>query len=272
MSPESFWQRKCVIITGASSGIGKALAEHLADRGARVGLIARSKDRLAELAATIESAGGRVTCAPADVTDAEQATRATRILEETLGPCDVLIASAGIHRFTPGAEFDADAARAVVTTNVHGVINAVGAVLPGMVARRSGHLVAVASIAGMVGLPAVGAYSASKAAVVALMESLRVDLHRHNVKVTTICPGFVNTPLIAGHRPALLKFVLSPDDAARRIARAIEHGRSEYWFPWQMWLLARFARALPFWAYRWLCARLPERSADTQAGANPQRR
>lgn len=254
-----FWREKCVIITGASSGIGWALAEHLAARGASVGLVARRKDRLTELAAAIESAGGRAAWAAADVTDTEQMAQASRTLEETLGSCDVLIANAGIHRYSPGYDFRPSSANAVFATNVQGVVNAIGAVLPGMVKRRRGHVVAVASIAAMLGLPEVGAYSASKAAVVTLAESLRVDLHGYNVKVTTICPGFVDTPLITDHGRRALRFLLSPADAARRIARAVERGQAEYWFPWQTWLLARVGRALPFDVYRRVCARLPKR-------------
>jgi short-subunit dehydrogenase len=258
MRDPSFWQQKCVLITGASSGIGWALAKHLATRGAKLGLIARREEKLRELAAAIEFSGGQAAFAVADVTDPEQTRQAGRVLEEALGPCDVLIASAGIHRYSPGYDFRPNSANAVFATNVEGVVNAIGAVLPGMVERRRGHLVAMASIAAMLGLPEVGAYSASKAAIVTLMESLRVDLHGCNVKVTTICPGFVDTPLIADHARPILRFILDPADAARRIAWAIEHGRAEYWFPWQTWLLARLGRALPLSIYRRICSRLPK--------------
>lgn len=261
-----FWRGKRVIITGASSGIGWALSEYLAGRGALVGLLARRREKLEQLAAAIHSADGRAALAVADVTDAKQTWQASRTLEETLGPCDVLVANAGIHRFTRGDVFNTDEAKSVFATNVTGVINSIGAVLPGMLERGSGHVVAVASIAAMLGLPGVGAYSASKAAVVTLMESLRVDLHGRNVKVTTVCPGFIDTPLIARHRRAILRLVLQPDEAARRIARAVERGRAEYWFPWQMWLLARAARTLPFGMYRRLCARLPDRESGKRQG------
>lgn len=258
----AFWKDKCVLITGASSGIGWALAEHVAARGARVGLIARRTDKLAELARRIESGGGRAAFAVADVADPDQTARAVRLLEDTLGACDVLVANAGVHRHTRGDVFNADNARAVFATNVNGVINAIGVVLPTMVERRRGQLAVVASMAAMLGLPEVGAYSASKAALVTLAESLRVDLHRFGVRVTTICPGFVETPMIASHPRRVLKFVLQPDEAARRIARAIERGRAECWFPWPMWLLARLARALPFGLYRRVCEQLPRRGPE----------
>ena len=267
MNREPFWRDKCVIISGASSGIGRALAEHLATRGARLGLLARRAALLDELADKLRGDGAVVAVAAADVGNPEQTRAAIRRLEQALGSCEVLIANAGIHRYTPGHDFDIANANAVITTNVQGVINAIGAVLPDMVARRKGHVVGVASIAGMLGLPEVSAYSASKAAVLRLMESLRVDLAHHGVKVTTICPGFVDTPMIHGHRRKLLLFVLQPPQAARRIARAIERGRAEYWFPWPTWLIARLARALPFGVYRWLATRLVRR--DGGAGRIP---
>ena len=255
-----FWRDKRVFITGASSGIGWALAEYLADRGARVGLLARREPELVRLASAIDSRSGGAAFAVADVSDPDQTTQAIRKLEERLGPCDIMIANAGMHRYTRGDVFNGANARDVFATNVNGVINAIDAVLPAMVGRRSGHLVAVASIAAMMGLPEVGAYSASKAAVVTLMEGLRLDLHGFNVKVTTICPGFVRTPMIAQHSDKILKFVLESADAAARIANAIERNKAEYWFPWQMWLIARLTRALPFGLYRRICSLMPRRS------------
>jgi len=252
-----FWRGRRVFITGASSGIGRALAEHVAGLGACVGLMARREEKLAELAAAIEAGGGTAAFAAVDVTDLYQVRAAVRVLEERLGVCDVMIANAGINRYASGFDFRAENANAVFATNVNGVVNAFGAVLPEMVARRDGQIVAIASIAALLGLPEAGAYSASKAAVVTMMKSLRVDLHGHGVKVTTICPGFVDTPLVAEHQRSILKFLLPPEEAARRIARAIARGRGEYWFPLPTWLMARVARAMPFRVYRWICGFLP---------------
>ena len=257
----NYWHDKHVIITGASSGIGWALAEHLATGNAhatRLGLIARRRNKLDELAAKLDAHGTRVAVRPRRCRRPRRdAMTAVSHLENELGPCDAMIANAGMHEYSPGRDFSAAAANRVIATNVQGVFNSFGPVLPHMLERRSGHLVAVASIAGMLGLPDVGAYSASKAAVITFMESLRVDLHRTGVKATTICPGFVYTPMIEDHHPEALKFALPAPEAARRITRAIERGKREYWFPWQTWLSARIGRALPLWAYEWVARRLP---------------
>ena len=245
MRGSRFWTDRTVIITGASSGIGHALALHLTELGAKLGLIARRRAQLQQLRESIRARGGTAELAVASVDEPDAVRIAVALLEKHLGPCDVLIANAGIHRESPGFAFNVANANAVITTNVLGVVNSLGAVLPGMVRRKRGHIVAISSMAGMIGLPEVGAYSASKAAVVRLMESLRIDLARTGVKVTTICPGFIETPLIADHERGALLFLMSPTQAARRIARAIERGRAEYWFPWQTWLLTRIVRALP---------------------------
>lgn len=249
MPNDLYWHDQSVIISGASSGIGRAVAERLGRCGARVGLIARRGGLLVALTDEIRSRGGRAAYAAADVTVAREVLAAVERLEAELGPCDVALAAAGIYRMTDVARLDAAASAAVVTTNVGGVMNLFAAVVPGMIERRSGRLAAVASIGAMLGLPGGAAYCASKAAVVTMMESLRIDLDRYGIKVTTLCPGFVDTPMVTNAERAA-GGLMSADEAARRIVWAVERGRAEYWFPWRTWALARIGRALPHGWYR----------------------
>ena len=258
MNSNVFWKEKCVIVTGASSGIGWALAKHVAASGARVGLLARRADLLAELTRSLRDRDHPATFATADVTDRHAMAAALGAIETELGPCDVLVANAGVYRKSNVRQFDLARAQTVIATNVQGTLNAIGGVLPGMIERRRGHIAAVASLAALVALPACGVYRASKAAVVALMDSLRVDLHPYGIKVTTIGPGFVDTPMITDEERAAVKDIVSADDAARRIAGAIQRGRAECWFPWRTWFMARAAGWLPWGVYRRVMAGYPE--------------
>ena len=253
----SFWQNRCVVVTGASSGIGAALAKYLLAQGAKVGLIARRQPLLEQLAADL-AAEGRVAWSCADVTDAVALAAAFQTLEQQLGPCQVMIANAGIYRKTEVLDFDAATQNAVIVTNVQGVINSIAAVLPGMLQRRQGHLVAVSSIAAMIGLPGAGSYSASKAALNALFQSLRVDLYAHGVQATVVAPGFVDTPIITEEERATLKDLLTAEQAAQRICKAIEHNRALDWFPWQTWLACRLFSLLPSGLYRRVIAHVPD--------------
>jgi short-subunit dehydrogenase len=253
-----FWHDRCTLVTGATGGIGSALARLVARRGGRVGLLGRRTARLADVHARITADGGHAAYAAADITDLDALRDAVARLEQDLGPCQAMVACSGIYRQTHGRRFDPVAANEVIATNVQGVINAFGAVLPGMVDREGGHLAAVSSIAGLVGLPAAGAYAASKAALRILLESLRLDLHSAGIRVTTICPGYVDTPLITDEERATLRHVMTAEQTARRIAKAVERGRAEEWFPWQTWLPAWLASRLPPAALRWVASRLPE--------------
>jgi hypothetical protein len=264
MPKNEFWHDKHVIITGGSSGIGAALARALARRRAKIGLIARREDALAAITDEVNESGGQATFAVADVTSLPQTREAVQRLSAALGSPAVAIANAGTHRYTPGEAFSAEDVAAVFATNVTGAANLFDAVLPGMRQRRRGVLGATASIAGLVGLPEVGAYSASKAALITLMQSLRVDLHPVGIQVTTLCPGFVDTPFIAGHDRRVLRFVLTAEQAAERTIRALERGKAEAYFPWQTWLTAAIARKLPFRLY-YLATRSVPRQADIES-------
>lgn len=238
------WKEKVVLVTGASSGIGRALAVELGRRGARVALTARRAEELLKAAEEVERAGGQALTLPSDVRRAEEMKTVAARVRERWGGVDVLVANAGMSTTTFGAELDAAEATDVISINVIGVVNSVAAVLPDMLARRRGHLVAISSLASYRGLPKSGAYSASKAAVSTFFESMRVDLRKSGIDVTVIHPGFIRTPMTA-NRKRKLPFLIEADDAACRILRAVERRARAYAFPWQLAGLVRMLKYLP---------------------------
>jgi len=238
------WKEKVVLITGASSGIGRALAVELGRRGARLGLTARRAEELLRVAEEVERAGGEALALPADVRNPEALKDAAERVRARWGRVDVLIANAGMSTTTAGTQLNAGEAGDVISINVLGVVNSVAAVLPDMLERRSGQLVAISSLASYRGMPKSGAYSASKAAVSTFFESLRVDLRKSGIDVTVIHPGFIRTPMTAG-RKKKLPFLLEVEDAACRIIRAVERRARTYAFPWQLASLVRVIRHMP---------------------------
>jgi short-subunit dehydrogenase len=238
------WTQKVVLITGASSGIGRALALELGRRGALLGLTARRAEELSDVAEEVSRAGGHALALTADVRRAEEINGVAERLREKWGRVDVLVANAGMSSTTAGTHLDAAEVGDVINVNVIGVVNSVAAVLPDMVKRGGGHLVAISSLASYRGMPKSGAYSASKAAVSTFFESMRVDLRRSGVAVTTIHPGFIRTPMTAG-RKKKLPFLLEADDAACRIIKAVERRARTYAFPWQLASLVRVIRHMP---------------------------
>ena len=238
------WTNRVVLITGASSGIGRALALELGRRGARVGLFARRAELLIEAAEEIERTGGKALSLPGDVRDAAALEKAAARMREHWGQIDLLVANSGVGVVAPASGLRAGDVADVISINTIGVVNSVAAVLPAMLERRSGHLVAISSLAAFRGLPKSAAYSASKAAVSTFFESLRVDLRGTGVDVTVIHPGFIKTPLTAGRKGKLL-FLMELEDATRLIIRAIERRRRTYAFPWQLASLVRLLKFMP---------------------------
>lgn len=235
------------VITGASSGIGWALAKELARQGARVGLVARRHDKLSALADEIRRDGGTVATAAADVADRGQVVPAIRDLAGRLGPVDLLVANAGVGMPTLLEPLNVVDVEQMFRVNVLGMVYAFEAVLPDMLRRGRGHVAAVSSLAAYKGLPGESAYSASKAAINTYLEGLRIHLRDRGIAVTTICPGFVKTPMTDVndfHMP----FLLQADEAARRIARALARRRKVYNFPWPMTFIMKLTRWLPDWA------------------------
>jgi short-subunit dehydrogenase len=238
------WSKQVVLITGASSGIGGALAVELGRRGAALGLFARRTEELMKVAEEIERGGGKALVLPGDVRQSSEIENAAARLREQWGHIDLLVGNSGVGIITPASELRADTVANVISVNTIGVANSVAAVLPDMLARQRGHLVAISSLAAFRGLPMSAAYSASKAAVSTFFESLRVDLRGSGVDVTIIHPGFIKTPMTAG-RKGKLPFLLELDDATQRIVRAIERRPRTYAFPWQLASLVRLLKFMP---------------------------
>jgi NADP-dependent 3-hydroxy acid dehydrogenase YdfG len=234
-----------VIVTGASSGIGRALAIELGRSGRPVGLIARRGGELKETAVQIRSKGGQAFAATADVGDRTALHDAIGAIEEALGPTRGLVANAGFGAPTRLDPLNIDDVERTFRVNVMGVIYAVEAVLPGMIARGDGHLVAISSLAALKGLPGESAYCASKAAVDVYMEGLRIALRRRGVAVATVRPGFVDT-LIEPMDAAATPFLISAEAAAKKIRRVIDARRSGVVsFPLRMAALTALIARLP---------------------------
>ena len=231
-----------VFITGASSGIGAALARHYAARGAALGLVARRRDALTALVASLP---GEHAIYIVDVADGPALQAAAADFVARIGLPDVVIANAGVSVGTLTEEADdLPAFERVMRTNVLGMVATFQPFAAPMRARGSGRLVGIASVAGIRGLPGAGAYSASKAAAIAYLESLRVELHGSGVRVVTIAPGYIETPMTAVNRYPM-PFMLPVDEAARRFVRAIDAGTTYTVIPWQMGVVARLLRLLP---------------------------
>lgn len=235
-----------VVITGASDGIGAALARHYAARGATLGLIARRDDFLQTLAASLAVP---VATYALDVRDGVRLTAAASDFTARFGQPDVVIANAGVSAGNlTGCADDVETCQWIFDVNVVGMVKTFQPFLESMCASRSGVLVGIASVAGIRGLPGSGAYCASKAAAIAYLESLRVELRGSGVSVVTLCPGYVRTAMTS-RNPYAMPFLLEADDAARRLARAIDNRRAYAVVPWQMGLVARLLRILPRWVF-----------------------
>ena len=243
--PKPFFQR-VVLITGASSGIGRALALRLAECGAKVGLVARREELLMELAGQLQGLGAMAAVAVADVSKRGEMQRATQHIRERLGPIDVLIANAGVGMPTLLDPLNVGDVERMFQVNVFGVIYAIEAVLPEMVRRRSGRIAAVSSMAAFKGLPGESAYCATKAAVNVYLEGLRIQLRSHGVAVTIACPGFVATPMTEANDFAM-PFLIGADRAAASILHAIHRRKKLHRFPRRMSWLMHLARWLPDW-------------------------
>ena len=227
------------LITGAASGIGRELAVQLAQAGVAVAALDIDSARLQTLGDQLAQQQRRCAWIVADVTQADELSAKAAALEKQLGPIDLLIACAGVGLETSALDYQAGAMNAVLNVNLVGVSNSIAAVLPGMLQRRRGHLAALSSLAAFLGMPRMLGYCASKAGVNAILEGVRGEVKPFGIHVTTVCPGWIRTPMterLVGRMP-----MMAVEPAARRILKAIRRKQTFVAFPpllvWRMRLL-----------------------------------
>lgn len=237
--------QQLVFITGASSGIGQALAWRYYQAGWRLALVARRTGEIQAWAARQRIDPARYAVYEADVAQVDSIVAAGQACLAGQGVPDVVIANAGISiGIDTAVRADLDVMARTYATNNIGLAATFHPFIGPMVQRRSGRLVGIASVAGIRGLPGHGAYCASKAAVISYCETLRGELRTGGVRVVTICPGYIDTPLTRQNRYAM-PFLMQADDFAERAFRAIGKGVSYRVIPWQMGVVARLLRLLP---------------------------
>jgi short-subunit dehydrogenase len=246
---------RIAVVTGAASGIGRALCPLLAREGARLGLLDRNAEGLASLSMELQAAGFACATVTVDVHDRVAVRAAIDAVANRLGPVDLLVACAGITGTTLVDDLAVERTETILRVNLLGVAYTIDAVLPGMLARGRGQIVALSSLAGCRGMPFSAGYSASKAGLAAYLESLRPALRRRGIAVTTVFPGFVRTPLMLGAEVQPPVPMIEPEAAARYVLRAILGRRREYAFPWSTSLAVRFLGWLPAGIYDWMMSR-----------------
>jgi short-subunit dehydrogenase len=245
---------KRVWLIGASSGMGAALVPLLLDEGARLAISARREETLQELANQHSRRDGDVLVRPLDVTDGAAVDALTAELWQTWDGIDVLIYSSGTWELADIAEFETPTAIRQIDVNYLGLVRVVGALLPRMIERRSGEIVGVASLSGFAGFPRAEAYSSSKAGSIALLQSLRIDLRKYGIGVTTVNPGFFESRLTSKNT-FRMPFLMSADEAAAATVKGLRDGKAEINFPLPLTLLVKLMTGLPRPAYEFLARR-----------------
>ncbi|MFU0842158.1 MAG: Short-chain dehydrogenase [Burkholderia sp.] len=253
-----------VFITGASSGLGAALARRYAARGDTVGLVGRHPGRLQAVADTLPGDRARIHVLPADVTKRGEILSAAAEFEHLTGGADIVIASAGVdHGVKTEYYEDLDVLEDIYRTNVFAMAYTFHAFIGPMKRRGRGRLVGIGSAGGIRGMAGSDAYCASKSAVITYLESLRIELRRYGILVQTICPGYVKTPLTDGN-PYHMPFILTPDEFAERAVKAIDRGDTYRVIPWQMGVLTKILRLLPNALYDRIVENRPQKPRVTR--------
>jgi short-subunit dehydrogenase len=243
-TPESIYGKDAsILITGASSGIGAALAELLAGYGGKLALVARRVERLEEVADRVRARGAEPRVVPCDVTDRGAVREAHERILVDQGPVEVAFLNAGIGDHSKLTGFDAQRLVRMFEVNVFGVLYWMEAILPDMISRGRGTLVPTSSLAAARGMPGAAGYAATKAAVSSLFEGYRAEARRHGLQVTVVEPGFVRTEI--KRKAKKLPFLVDAEPTAQIIAEGVAEGRSLIRFPWQTAAAMQLLRHLP---------------------------
>ena len=234
---------KKVFIMGASTGIGKALATHYADQDTILGLAARRVDLLEDVARECRNDNAKTYVFKVDVNDEENCSIAANEFIGITGGIDIVIANSGMGSNDDLLSGSSERINKILSTNIIGVTNTIIPFLPTMKNQNSGTIVGISSVASFIPLPNRGGYSSSKVAVRRLFDSWRPTLKEYGIKVVTICPGFIDTPMT--ERIKFKPFLKDADNAAIAFAKAIEKGEKTYVYPWQMRWLVRLVKLIP---------------------------
>lgn len=236
---------ECIWITGASSGLGRAVAALLVTQGYHVAVSARRADELESLARELSGGQGRVSVFPLDVTERDAVTATVARIEAEAGPLGLALLNAGTHREVMARDFAAEDVRQLIDLNLMGCVNCLEAVMPRMIERRRGHIALVSSVAGYLGLPTSAAYGATKAGLINMAEALKPECDGYGIKLQLVNPGFVKTPL-TDKNPFPMPFLMAVDEAAAALVRGLHARRFEVIFPRRLAYILKTLRLLPY--------------------------
>lgn len=241
------------LVTGATSGLGREAAVQLARRGWRVAVSGRRREHLEETARLVTAAGGTPLVLPGSVTEPADVKAHYASIKSAWGGLDYAVLNAGVGDMMSAKEFKAESVRWTFDANVFGVCHWMEAVIPDMLAQKSGVIAGVASLAGFRGLPKSGPYSASKAALITLLESARVDLIGTGVSIVTVCPGFVRSEMTDRNNPGTMPFIMDTPDGVAAMLAGIDAKRRVVHFPWQLSYASKYILpAIPDFLYDWI--------------------
>lgn len=246
-----------VLVTGATSGLGRELAVQLGRRGWKVAVTGRRREQLDETAKRVIEAGGQALPLYGSVTDELEVKAHYAAVKAAWGGLDWAVLNAGVSDSMDFKAFKTETVRWTFDANVLGVARWIEAALPDMLAQRSGLIAGVASLAGFRGLPLSGPYSASKAALIALLESARADLRGTGVDCLTVCPGFVKSEMTDRNEIGSMPFLMETEDGVAAMLAGLDARARVIHFPWQLSYAARYLLpAIPDPLYEWLAGKL----------------